>query len=84
MIEEDTISKYIQEGLLIGIEKGMEKGREEGMEKGIEKGIEKGREEGEYKKAVQIAKKMLFKNHSLQDIADLTGLSISEIESLHS
>ena len=38
----------------------------------------KGKAEGK----VEIAKKMLSKNHSISDISDLTGLSIAEIEKL--
>ena len=38
-----------------------------------QKGEIRGRAEGENKKAIEIAKKMLSKNHSISDISDLTG-----------
>ncbi len=41
-----------------------------------------GREEGEYNKAIQIARKMLAKNMLVIDIAEITGLSVEEINSL--
>ena len=44
------------------------------MEKGMEKGI--------LKSKVEIAKKLKEKNISIEDIADITGLSKDEIESL--
>ena len=59
-------------------EKGLKKGMEKGMEKGIEKGIEK----GEKKKSKKIALKLLARNFPLDEIADLTGLSIEEIKEL--
>jgi len=47
-----------------------------------QKGEIRGRAEGENKKAIEIAKKMLSKNHSISDISDLTGLSPEEISKL--
>ena len=57
-----------------GMEKGKEEGRKEGIEEGIEKGIEKSRKE--------LAMKLLARNTPLDDIADLTDLSIDEIKKL--
>jgi len=47
-----------------------------------QRGEIRGRAEGENKKAIEIAKKMLSKNHSISDISDLTGLSPEEISKL--
>ena len=46
--------------------------------KGYEEGIEDGRKE----EKIQIAKKMLKKGNSIEDIYDITGLSKEEIEEL--
>ena len=51
-------------------------------EKGMEKGIEKGIIKGEKKKSREFALKLLARNTPLDDIADLTGLSIEEIKKL--
>jgi predicted transposase/invertase (TIGR01784 family) len=48
------------------------KGREEGIEEGIEKGIEKGMR--------NVAIKLLKKGESPENISDITGLSVKEIE----
>ena len=40
------------------------------------------REEGEEKKAIDMAKKSILKGFSLEDIADVTGLSIGEIKEI--
>ena len=52
------------------------------VEKGMEKGIEKGIIKGEKKKSREFALKLLARNTPLDDIADLTGLSIDEIKKL--
>ena len=44
--------------------------------------INKVREEERAKRNVEIAKSMLAKGYSAEDIADITGLSIDEIEKL--
>ena len=57
-------------------------GEMEGYEKGLEKGIEKGRAEGAQDKALEIARNMKSMGLSLDQIANITGLSIDVISSL--
>ena len=47
-----------------------------------EEGRKEGREEGEKKKAIEVAKKVKKKGYSFQDISEMTGLTIDEIEEL--
>ncbi|ARN85189.1 Rpn family recombination-promoting nuclease/putative transposase [Candidatus Nucleicultrix amoebiphila] len=56
----------------------------ESLEKGLAEGLERGLAEGQMKKSLEIAKKLLSKNRSHEEIADLTGLSLSEIINLSS
>ncbi len=63
-------------------EEGLAEGRAEGREKGLAEGRAEGRAEGEFNKARQIAKNMLAKGMSITVIAEVTGLSPEEIESL--
>ncbi len=58
--------------------------REEAMEKGREEGIEKGREEGVEKGKLEVAKRLLDKNFTLEDISEITELSVEKIKSLKS
>ena len=51
-------------------------------EKGMEKGIEKGRKEGKEEGRKEFALKLLAHNYPLDEIADLTDLSIDEIKKL--
>ena len=54
----------------------------EGVKKGIEKGVQKGVQEGMHRKAIQTAKALLVKNMNVQEISEITGLSVEEIKSL--
>jgi len=46
---------------------------------GEEKGMEKGMEKGERKRALMIAKKLIKKNFSVTEIAEITGLEVGEL-----
>lgn len=63
-------------------EEGAYEGFKEGMEKGIERGLEQGRSEGEHAKAIDTARRMKAKGFSIEDIAEITGLTIEQISSL--
>ena len=52
------------------------------MQHGIEQGVQQGLEQGEKRKALETARKMLKKGFSLEEVTDLTGLTISELKSL--
>ncbi|MDE5849339.1 MAG: hypothetical protein K2H38_04290 [Muribaculaceae bacterium] len=64
------------------ISEGHAKGREEGRAEGRAEGIEEGRAKGEHNAKKEIARKMLQEGLDISLIVALTGLSISEIESL--
>ena len=54
----------------------------EAKETGYTSGINDGISKGENKKSIEIAKNMLKKNMPIEDISDITGLSIEEINKL--
>ena len=56
---------------------------DEGYEKGIKKGIKKGYAEGANNEKWKIAKSLLIRNISPEDIAISTKLSIEEIKQLN-
>jgi predicted transposase/invertase (TIGR01784 family) len=56
--------------------------REKGIAEGIEKGIEKGRAEGEQNTKTQIARNLLKKSISVEEISEITGLTVSEIQNI--
>ncbi|MBR4265318.1 MAG: hypothetical protein IKQ46_04595, partial [Bacteroidales bacterium] len=58
--------------------KGFGKGKEEGLQQGLQQGRAEGRTEG----IKETAKRMKAKGFDIQTIADLTQLSVDEIEKL--
>ena len=69
------------EGWEAGIEKGIAKGKAEGLAEGKAEGLAEGKAEGKKEQAIDIAKKLLDLLDS-ETIAEKTGLTVSEIESL--
>lgn len=63
-------------------QEGLEQGLERGMQQGIQQGIQQGMQQGMTEGIIKTAKKMLIRNMSLEDIADITGLTIQEIKNL--
>ena len=70
-MSEEEDKKKIQNSLL-------SEAKEEGISQGIEQGYTSGINDG----IKQTAKNMLNKNMSIEDISDITGLSIEEINKL--
>ncbi len=71
-----------EEGLKQGIEEGLQQGIEKGLQQGIEKGLQQGIEKGQKDALYNIAKQLLNKGFSINEIKKLTNLSENEIKSL--
>ena len=78
-MSEEEDKKKIQNSLL---SEAKEEGISQGISQGYTSGINDGISKGENKKSIEIAKNMLKKNMSIEDISDITGLSIEEINKL--
>ena len=61
---------------------GYEEGLFTGREEGISIGLTTGREEGAYQNKLQTARKLIARGNAAEDIADLTGLDLSQVEEL--
>ena len=81
---QTAIEKGKIEGIEIGREEGIEIGREEGIEIGIEKGIEIGEARGEAKEKLKIAANLLAQEMNIENIANITGLSLEEVKEVTS
>jgi predicted transposase/invertase (TIGR01784 family) len=79
ILTERKVTMGIEEFLLDRAEK---QGEEKGEKKGIEKGRVEGREEGRQENARETAIKMKINNLDISLIANITGLSVKEIEKL--
>lgn len=58
-------------------------GEKRGLEQGLEKGLERGLEQGAARKQSEIAQRMKAKGLSNDEIAELIGLSVEEIDAIH-
>ena len=65
-----------------GYEEGLFTGREEGISIGLERGLEQGLERGAYQNKLEMARKLIARGNAAEDIADLTGLDLSQVEEL--
>ena len=72
----------LEEGLAKGRTKGLEEGLAKGRTKGLEEGLAKGRTEGLAEGIQSVAKTMKNAGKSIDEIAAMTGLDRSVIETL--
>ena len=63
-------------------QRGLEKGMQQGMQQGIERGIEQGIEQGSKETSINIAKEMLKKEMNIDDISEITKLSVEQIKKI--
>ena len=61
---------------------GKEQGFEAGLQTGLQQGIEQGLERGAHQKALETAQKLIARGYPADDIADLLGLTISQIQEI--
>lgn len=75
MIESPIIDEIMKEGIEKGIEQGIQKGIEQGIQKGIEQGIEQGKVESK----IEIARRMIGKQKTLEEICEFLDCSIEDL-----
>ena len=80
----DKIKKAYENKCILedAIEDAKENGYSSGYDSGKSEGYSSGLNDGESKKSIEIVKNMLKKNMSIEDISDVTGLTIEEINNL--
>ena len=84
--EEEGLKRGMERGMEQGMKEGMKEGMKQGIEQGIEQGLEQGLKEGikqgKHSSAIEIAKKLLENNISLDVIKNSTGLSDEELSKI--
>ena len=78
LYNEKNASPTVYNSFAEQLDRGIEQGIEQGIEKGIEQGLEKGIEQG----IKNVAKKMIVKGKSDEEIMSFTDLSLEEINAL--
>ena len=71
-----------EDGMEQGLKQGIEQGRSEGFAEGEKIGEERGEASGRAAEKVEMARAMKNKDYSVEEISELTGLSVEEIEKL--
>ena len=61
-----------------GFSEGLATGREEGISIGLERGLER----GAYQKALETAHKLITRGYAPEEIADVSGLTLSQVQEL--
>lgn len=82
MIQNDVLDTAKLEGRIEGRAEGLAEGLAEGRAEGLAEGRVKGLTEGRVKEKLENAKRMKDKGCALDFIAEITGLSLAEIEQL--
>ena len=59
-------------------ENGFDRGHEAGLQQGIEQGLER----GAYQTKLETAQKLIARGYEPEDIADVTGLPLSQVQEL--
>ena len=80
MVQNDVLDTAKMEGRAEGLAEGRAEGRAEGLVEGHEKGLAEGMEKGRHNALLATAKRMKEKGLSSADIAEMTGLSVEEVE----
>ena len=78
MVQNDVLDSAKLEGKIEGRMEGREEGRMEGREEGRAEGREEGIKEG----VVRNARRMKEKGLSIEDIMEITGLTLEEVHQL--
>jgi hypothetical protein len=76
----ESVDEWTKQWKMEGLQEGRQEGREEGLQEGREEGLQEGRQEMLY----ITVRNALRKQMSHDDIADLTGLSLEEIQRIAS
>ena len=59
-----------------------EKLRKQGKQEGLEEGLEEGEKKGKQEAKLEDARRMLEKGYPIEDVCEITGLSLDEVEKL--
>ena len=65
-----------------GYEEGFDKGREDGLQAGLLAGLQQGLERGAHQTKLETAQKLIARGYEPEDIADVTGLPLSQVQEL--
>jgi predicted transposase/invertase (TIGR01784 family) len=74
------LDSYIDDARYEGRQEGLQEGRQEGLQEGRQEGLQEGRQAG----VIGVARNLLRKKMTHEDVVDATGLSLEEVKRLAS
>ena len=74
--------EYRQDGYAEGREEGISIGLATGREEGISIGLEQGLERGAHQTKLETARKLITRGYAPEEIADVSGLTLSQVQEL--
>ena len=77
-----TLALKMADARYDGYEEGFDEGFTVGREDGLQQGLKQGIEQGAHQKALETAQKLIARGYPADDIADLLGLTISQIQEI--
>jgi len=82
--ERILYDRYLMDRVILRntVDGAREEGKYEGYNEGMEKGMEKGHEKGRTDEKADTARRMKAKGYAVKDIAEITGLTIEQINNL--
>ena len=80
---EWEIREAKEKGIKEGRRDGIKEGRQDGIKEGRQDGIKEGRQDGKKDREIEIVINALKKGMAINDISELTGLSINEINKIN-
>ena len=79
---ERGLKRGMEKGLERGLQQGIQQGIHQGIQQGIQKGIQQGILKGEHNTLKRIVENQKKKGKSLEEIADMLDLEVSEVRNL--
>ena len=79
---EEGFDEGFTAGREAGLQAGLQDGLQQGLQQGIEQGIKQGRDQGAFQTKLKTAQKLLARGYEPEDIADLSGLPLSQVHEL--
>ena len=80
--EQKGMERGLKRGMEKGLERGLQQGIQQGIHQGIQKGIQQGILKGEHNTLKRIVENQKKKGKSLEEIADMLDLEVSEVRNL--
>ena len=74
--------KGVLEGIQKGLQQGLQQGIQQGIQQGLQQGLQQGVQKGVLQEKAETVQRMKAKGFSAEDISEIAGLTVEEVEEL--